>query len=169
MREDREATRRKGVLDSFSLPGKLADCSSKEAEKSEIFIVEAYGGWGKGHPNSPDYWCTAHYWGQKDADGNELKAPSKLIAMAEHGRRTSWSEEFHTYGLYVDESYTIYYLDDEEVLRHPTNPVSYAHPHVLLVNYAIGGASGWKIDLERYGNRSNMYVDYIRVFQRTQP
>ena len=135
----------------------------------ELDIVEAYGGWGKGHPNSPDYWCTAHYWGQKDADGNELKAPFKLIAMAEHGRRTSWSEEFHTYGLYVDESYTIYYLDDEEVLRHPTNPVSYAHPHVLLVNYAIGGASGWKIDLERYGNRSNMYVDYIRVFQRTQP
>lgn len=132
----------------------------------ELDIIEAYGGWGDGNPNSPDYWCTAHYWGQKDADGNELKAPCKLISMADHGSGSSWSEEFHTYGLFVDESYTIYYLDDEEVLRHPTNPVSYAHPHVLLVNYAIGGASGWKVDLERYGNRSNMYVDYIRVFQR---
>jgi len=36
----REATRRKSVFDVGSLPGKLADCSSKNAEISEIYIVE---------------------------------------------------------------------------------------------------------------------------------
>ena len=36
----RELTRRKGALEVSSLPGKLADCSSKHAEECEIFIVE---------------------------------------------------------------------------------------------------------------------------------
>ena len=39
-RKAREATRRKGVLESASMPGKLRDCSSKNAADSEIFIVE---------------------------------------------------------------------------------------------------------------------------------
>jgi DNA gyrase subunit B len=36
----RQATRRKGLLEGASLPGKLADCSVHDAEMTELFIVE---------------------------------------------------------------------------------------------------------------------------------
>lgn len=39
-RKARELTRRKSVLENTSLPGKLADCSEKDAKLCEIFIVE---------------------------------------------------------------------------------------------------------------------------------
>ena len=39
-RKAREATRRKSVLESASMPGKLKDCTSRNPEECEIFIVE---------------------------------------------------------------------------------------------------------------------------------
>jgi DNA gyrase subunit B len=39
-RQARDLTRRKSLLDSGAMPGKLADCASKKPEESELFIVE---------------------------------------------------------------------------------------------------------------------------------
>lgn len=132
----------------------------------ELDIVEAYGGVGPGNPNHPGYSVTSHFWNQKDADGNRKKEYDRVVPITEIGGKSYWSDTFHTYGLYVDEKDTVYYFDGIEVLRHPTNDVSWQSPHCFLINYAIGGISGWKIDLERYGNGSDMYVDYVRVFAK---
>lgn len=138
----------------------------RPAPGDELDIIEAYGGQGDGNPNFWGYNCTTHYWGQRDEEGCPREATYKSIDMLSVGGGSSWSTTFHTYGLYIGLKETIYYLDNIEVFRHSTNSISRDFPHLFMVNYAIGGISGWKIDLERYGNSSDMYVDFIRVYSK---
>lgn len=130
----------------------------------ELDICELYGGVGKGHPNHPGYSIVSHFWNQANLDGSKKKGFTARPKILELGGRSYWSTTFHTYAVMIGLEETIYYFDDIEVLRHPTNDKS-RQPHCILVNYAIGGISGWPIDLARYGNGSDMYVDYIRVYQ----
>lgn len=148
----------------------------KKAPCDECDIIEAYGGVGPKNPNSGGEYClTTHFWRQtkpdwfeeKRADGqpNPLYKPHNARPQTTTlGGKSSWSWTFHTYGMLVTETETAYYFDDIEVRRHLTGPISKSEPIWFLINYAIGGISRWQIDLERYGNQSDMWVDFVRVY-----
>ncbi len=139
----------------------------------ELDIIEAYGGQGPGNPNFPNYAATTHFWNEKGDDGKPLHSDdgkqvgfeAKDIPMVTLGGKSTWSETFHTYGLKVTKDTTTYYLDDMPVFEHKTQGDSLTQPQWFLINYAIGGISGWKIDMDRYNNSSDMWVDYVRVYE----
>jgi len=137
----------------------------KNAPGDELDIIEGYGGVGQGNPNHPGYSVTSHFWNQKGPDGKGLKPIGKRIDMLTIGDDSYWSTTFHTYAVQITKTDTIYYLDDIEVFRHPSGEISKTEPAGFLINYAIGGISGWKINLDREGNASDMWVDYVRVYQ----
>jgi len=132
----------------------------------EIDIIEAYGGRGRGNPNHPGYSIVTHFWGQNGPDGKQRKGFSAVPLIMQLGGGSYWSTTFHTYAVRVDLDDTIFYFDDIEVHRHPTNVVSRQNPHLLLVNLAIGGISGWPTNLTRYGEGTDMWVDYLRVYAK---
>ena len=134
---------------------------TKKAGCDELDVLECYGGYGPRNPNhGGKYGVTTHWWGQKEMG----KAPHAFPDAMKMAGGSSWSWTFHTYGLAITETDTVYYFDDVEVLRHPTGPVTKSQDTWFLINYAIAGISGWPYDLERYGNESDMWVDWVRVY-----
>lgn len=155
--------------------------ATKDLGSDELDILEGYGGYGPKNPNGGGiYHSVTHFWkpkGSKEkqpdwydrklADGSPnpkyLPHSWRTDSMA-IGGKASWSWTFHTYGMLVNETDTIYYFDDIEIGRNPTGELSKKQPHWFLINYAIGGISGWQIDLKRYGDVTDMYVDWVRVY-----
>jgi hypothetical protein len=158
------------------LAKKPEDRNNNKTPGDELDIIEGYGGWGPHNPNSANYNITTHFWGQpkpdwtleKGPDGKPLKSNHATVPMLTLGGNSSWSTTFHTYAVKITDTDTIYYFDNIEVLRHPSGDYSKNQPLWFMVNYAIGGISGWHIDLNRYGNQSDMWVDYVRVYQGQQ-
>ena len=101
----------------------------KKLGADELDVIEAYGTNSKTGGIWTPYHCTTHFWGQpkpewdvnheKGPDGNPYEA-HRLVQPTEIGGKTSWSTTFHTYGLLVTKEYTAYFLDDIEVLSHPS-------------------------------------------------
>lgn len=135
--------------------------ATKNAGCDELDVIECYGGYGPRNPNHGGrYGVTTHWWGQKDMG----EAPHAFPDAQKMAGGSTWSWTFHTYGLAITETDTVYYFDDVEVLRHPTGPVTKSQDTWFLINYAIAGISGWPYDVERYGNESDMWVDWVRVY-----
>ncbi len=153
----------------------LFDAVSKMGS-DELDIIEGYGGYGPKNPNSRGvYHTVSHFWKQPKPDwvGNNLADGTPNPAFKPTSFRTdtltlagksSWSWTFHTYAVAITETDTVYYFNNIEIGRHPTGPVSKSQPAWFLINYAIGGISGWQIDMERYGNKTDMWVDFVRVY-----
>lgn len=135
--------------------------NGKWGDKSdELDIIEAYGGDGPKQPNAPrEYMVTPHMWGYRAANIVDKVNP---IDMRNVGGGGGWADTPHTYGLLVTADKLTFYLDNIEILKLPASPLAVQDPTYFMVNLATGG--GWPVDLSRYGNFVDMYVDYIRVY-----
>lgn len=154
------------LLTDYMTP--LVKTGKQPAGCDEIDIIEAVGGNGPHSPNAYElFQITPHRWGQgKEGDDEAGAAYKNLrnpIKPSLRGVPAAWYETFHIYGCKITESETIYYMDDIEMGRHKTFPLSKTTPFFFLINLATG--SGWPVDQSRYNGLADMYVDYVRVYQ----
>ena len=92
----------------------------------------------------------------------------KFHDMREIGSGGSWDTDFHTYAYYVDENEIVFYLDNIELSRYDAPPETKNDPAFFMINLAVGGTSGWPIDLSRYNYKADMYVDWVKVYSKPE-
>ena len=134
----------KGMWPAFWLLGQPS-LTDKKRTNVEIDVVEDYGV----APNAIH--STLHLWhpdGKHWGQGDFIAAPGL-------------TDDFHTYGVMVDEANVIWYFDGVEVQRQKT-PEEAKVPLYVLVNLAMGG--GWPIT--EAVSPSQMDVDYVRVYAK---
>ncbi|MEM1058679.1 MAG: RICIN domain-containing protein [Verrucomicrobiota bacterium] len=136
----------------------LLSLQGSDSEYGEIDVIEAYG-----NVTQSRYTAGSHRWPSSihDHDYKLIKMDGSIAGTV----NADWSDTVHTYGVKVTSSTTTFYLDDVEVYSQPTRSAWITQDWYFLVNYAIGGTSGWPYDLSRYGQYSDMYVDWVRVYQ----
>ena len=132
----------------------------------EIDLLEAYGFDDYTEWAYKGFTTSIHEWGREQPTDPEWNAGQRGFTcdMNKIGDGTSWFVKPHTYGYYLGEEESAYFIDGEEIWRHPTWPASQQDPTYMMFNLAIGGSSGWPRDLSRYNGFADMYVDYIRIF-----
>ncbi len=117
----------------------------KTITQVEIDVVEQYGV----GPNALH--TTLHLWGPGNFHWAEGE-PSVVSGM---------TDDFHTYGVSVEDDVIIFYFDRVELRRCKT-PKEAKVPLYLMVDLALGG--GWPID--RTPDPSVMLVDYVRAYAK---
>ena len=115
-----------GTWPAFLLLG-VPKLKGKAVTQIEIDVMEQYGA----HPNALH--TTVHLWGP----GEQHSGDGKQCVIA------GMTDDFHRYGVMVDEENIIFYFDGVELRRCKT-PEAAKVPLYLWVNLALG--SGWPID-----------------------
>lgn len=136
--------------------------------RTEIDIVEWYGGDQKGHH------ATVHLWPPRQAGP---ATPPKHVGRSQYSNFTRWDTRFklpapplkdgkldgwHTYGGEVTPDWVIVYMDRHELARFPTQP-EFKTPLYMLVNLALGGGG---TDTKEAVSPMEMKVDYVKVYAK---
>ncbi|SFI98396.1 Glycosyl hydrolases family 16 [Paenibacillus sp. UNC496MF] len=127
----------------------------------ELDIIEAY------PPNVSGYSIATHPWGYDNLDGGGKAVNTVDLVGSDAG---NISMGFHTYGVLIQEDYTTYYFDNKEVYKQKTLPLSWRKGSYFLINNAMTQSDAFPpgYGFERYGDQSDMYIDWVRVYEHPQ-
>jgi beta-glucanase (GH16 family) len=123
---------------------------------SELDTMEGYG-------QFPATFCqTWHYWGNPATGNGTCNSGGTPYTTDPGTYGDNDMSTWHTYGLKITPTDVIWYIDNHETWRVPATQQS-QDLQFFMINLELG--SGWPIDLTRYNNQADMFVDWVRVFK----